>query len=176
MTQHPLDIARVDATAAQVLLPELIHLLRETVDDGASIGFWSPLTEAEAEHYWREVIADLDAGRRILLVARLGQAVVGSGQLEPAHKRNGAHRAEVQKLMVTPAARRRGIGRTLLSALEDEARLAGRTLLVLDTRRGDPSEQLYTQQGYIRVGVIPRYTIEPDGSHADTVIYYHQLA
>jgi len=175
MAHETLDITRLDALAAQMALPGLTRLLCETVDDGASIGFWAPLAAAEAEAYWRDVIADVDAGRRILLVARQGQAVMGSIQLEPAHKRNGAHRAEVQKLMVAPAARRQGIGRLLLSAIEDEARLAGRTLLTLDTERGSAAEQLYTQHGYVRVGVIPNYTVEADGSHLDTVIYYHHL-
>ncbi|HUY78611.1 MAG TPA: GNAT family N-acetyltransferase [Ktedonobacterales bacterium] len=176
MAHHALDITRLDAVEAQALLPGLIHLLRETVESGASIGFWSPLAEATAAEYWRDVIADVDADRRVLLVARQGQAIVGSVQLEPAHKRNGAHRAEVQKLMVTLAARRQGIGRTLLDAIEDEARLDGRTLLVLDTQRGSPAEALYAQHGYTRVGVIPGYTVEADGSHDDTVIFYRQLS
>ena len=170
-----LEIMRLDDTHAQALLPDLVQLLRETVDAGASIGFWPPLAEAEAVDYWRTVIAEVADNQRILLVARQGQALVGSAQLEPAHKRNGAHRAEVQKLMVTPAARRQGIGRTLLAAIEDEARLAGRTLLVLDTRRGDSAALLYAQQGYRQVGAIPDYVIEVDGSYSDTIVFYKRL-
>lgn len=173
--QLSLDISRLGAIEARALLSDMIRLLSETVDSGASIGFWPPLAAAEAEHYWRGVFADVDAGRRILLIARQGQAVIGSVQLEPAHKRNGAHRAEVQKLMVALAARRQGVGRALLGAIEDEARLAGRMLLVLDTIRGGAAETLYTQYGYTRVGVIPGYTVEADGSHDDTVVFYRQL-
>ena len=171
-----LDIARLDGAQAQTLLPDLIRLLCATVDAGASIGFWPPLEEAEAARYWDGMLAEVATGSRVLLVARQGQAVVGSIQLALARWPNARHRAEVQKLMVTPAARRQGIGQTLLGAIEDEARLAARTLLVLDTRLGDPAETLYAQHGYTRLGEIPNYVIEVDGSQNATVVFYKQLS
>lgn len=170
-----LDIARLDATQAQTLLPDLVHLLCATVGAGASIGFWPPLDEAEAARYWDGMIAEVEAGSRVLLVARQGQAVVGSIQLALARWPNARHRAEVQKLMVTPAARRQGIGRVLLGAIEDEARLVGRTLLVLDTRLGDAAETLYLKDGYTRLGEIPNYVSEVDGSQSATVVFHKQL-
>jgi len=68
-------------------------------------------------------------------------------QLALATQPNAQHRAEVQKLMVHTRARRQGIGQALMTAVEVIARAAGRTLLVLDTRRGDGSEQLYLKDG-----------------------------
>src|SRR2546423_15433241 len=63
---------------------------------------------------------------------------------------NQPHRAEVAKLLVHRRARRRGIGRALMIALEAEAARAQRPLLTLDTRRGDAAEQLYHALGWTR--------------------------
>lgn len=70
---------------------------------------------------------------------------------------NQQHRAEVVKLLVHPAARRRGVGRALIVALERVAQSHGRTLLTLDTWTGGAAEPLYRSLGYISVGIIPRY-------------------
>ena len=77
--------------------------------------------------------------------------------------------------MVHRAARRQGIGRALMQAVEEDARRLARTTLVLDTREGDPSERLYRSLGYIYVGAIPRYARSADGSLDATALYYKLL-
>ena len=67
------------------------------------------------------------------------------------------------------------MGRKLLEAVDATALQAGRTLLVLDTRRGDVAEHLYHQYGYIQAGSIPRYVQNADGVLEDTVIFYREL-
>jgi GNAT superfamily N-acetyltransferase len=59
--------------------------------------------------------------------------ILGTVQLDLEMPPNQQHRAAVAKLLVDPAARRRGIGRALMIALEEIARSEGRTLLTLDT-------------------------------------------
>lgn len=165
-------------TAEQIAsaLPEFIELLRDSVDGGASVGFLPPLTDAVAHEYWSGVHADVAAGKRIFIVALLDGKMVGSAQLELATRQNSRHRAEVQKVLVHSSYRRRGIGQQLMAELENQAHLAKRTLLVLDTCRGDSGEPLYRKMGYIEVGVIPRYAEIENGGFCDTVIYYKQLA
>jgi acetyltransferase len=89
---------------------------------------------------------------------------------------NALHRAEVQKLLVLRSWRRQGIGQTLMMAVEQAARQAGRQLLVLDTRLGDVAERLYARMGYRRVGVIPKFALNSVGSLGATVIFYRQLS
>jgi ribosomal protein S18 acetylase RimI-like enzyme len=170
-----LTIDALSAAEAAALRPPLVALLQQTVDAGASIGFLPPMSAAEAEAWWLGVEEALAGPYRILLVARQGDQVAGSVQLDMVAKPNAPHRAEVIKLMVLPAARRQGIGRALMEAIEAQARANGRTTLVLDTREGDPSEQLYQGLGYVRVGAIPQYVISEDGSMSATVIYYKLL-
>ena len=112
----------------------------------------------------------------LLLVALHGAAVVGAVQLALAAQQNALHRAEVQKVMVHTRHRRQGIGQALMAAVEEAAGAAGRTLLVLDTRRGDISEPLYLKAGYQRAGVIPCYARSASGMLDDTVIYYRLLS
>jgi len=151
----------------------LVALLKDAVDSGASVGFLPPLGDAEGEAYWRSVVDAVRDGSCVLLGAREADAtLVGSAQLLLATRPNGSHRAEVAKVIVHTKARRRGIGRALMLALEERARGLGRTTLVLDTRRGDPSEQLYTSVGYTLAGVIPRYARSAGGALDPSAFYY----
>lgn len=154
----------------------LIALLRDVVDDGASVGFLPPLSETEAAQYWDGVVDAIAGGGRLLWVARgPGQGVAGAVQLDLESRANGDHRAELMKLMVHTRARRRGIGRALMLAAEAEARRRGRTTLFLDTRRGDPSEVLYRSLGWEFAGSIPRYARSASGALDANAIYYRLL-
>ncbi|MDR0269530.1 GNAT family N-acetyltransferase [Paenibacillus sp.] len=153
------------------LLHQLSELLIEVVETGASIGFLPPLTMQDAEDYWKQVMAP---GVR-LWVALNGEQVVGTVQLQLAMKANGSHRAEIAKLMVSPQARRCGIAKLLMQTAEKAAQHENRTLLVLDTRAGDPSNLLYQSLGYVEAGRIPRYARSADGQLDDTIYYYKEI-
>jgi acetyltransferase len=169
-------IESLDVAAAARLGPELARLLEDAVASGASIGFLPPLAPGEADAYWATVVAGVRGGSRVLLGARdAGGRVVGSAQLDLATRPNGRHRAEVVKLMVHTRARRRGIGRALMQALEAHARRGGRTTLVLDTRRGDPSETLYASLGWRLTGVVPAYAASAGGRLDPSAFYYKLL-
>jgi ribosomal protein S18 acetylase RimI-like enzyme len=150
---------------------QLTELLIRVVEDGASVGFLAPLSYDEASAYWEDV---LGPGVTLWVAVQNGQ-MIGTVQLQCAMKANGRHRAEVAKLMVDPASRRGGIGRALMLHLEPKAKQEGRTLLVLDTREGDPSNKLYQSLGYIQAGVIPDYALSSNGQLDGTVLYYKRI-
>jgi ribosomal protein S18 acetylase RimI-like enzyme len=110
-----------------------------------------------------------------MLIAVDDGRVVGSVQLDYAMRRNALHRAEIMKLMVHRSARRRGIGRALMLEAAQVAKADGRTLLVLDTRHGDPSETLYRSLGYQVAGIIPRYARSASGELHATILMYLEL-
>ncbi|GAA0475489.1 GNAT family N-acetyltransferase [Streptomyces stramineus] len=57
--------------------------------------------------------------------------------------------AELKRMYVVPGARGRGLARKILAALEDSAREAGRTRMVLETGTKQPEAiALYTSSGY----------------------------
>lgn len=96
-------------------------------------------------------------------------------QLQPSWAPNQPHRADVAKLIVHRRARGRGIARALMQELERHARKQGFTLLLLDTCKGSAAEQLYSSLGWTRVGEVPRFALNPDGTPCDTVFFYKQL-
>ncbi|NWK69503.1 GNAT family N-acetyltransferase [Bacillus paramycoides] len=152
-------------------IEELSKLLQTVVDDGASIGFLPTLEQKEATNYWQMVLAP----EVILYVAKVNNEVAGSIQLHLVTKPNGIHRAEICKLMTHPNFRRNGIGRSLMQKAEERAKQENRSLLVLDTREGDPSNKLYKSLDYQESGKIPGYAISPNGELDATVIYYKMI-
>jgi len=137
------------------MLGDVLHAV---VHLGAGVSFVVPFSPDEARAFWIDkVLPGVRVGTRRVLVARLGPRIVGTVQLDLAVPPNQQHRAEVLKLLVHPAARRRGVARALMIAIEALAHTEGRTLLTLDTWTGGHAEVLYRSLGYVTVGVIPRY-------------------
>ena len=156
----------------------LAAVLHACVHAGASVSFVLPFSHADAKAFWEsKVFPAVQSGLCRVLVARSAGQIVGTVQLDLATPPNQPHRAEVRKLLVHPDARRRGIARALMLALEREARETRRNLLTLDTVTGGAAEPLYLSLGYVKVGVIPRYAVRPDSPELDaTTIMYKQLA
>lgn len=152
-------------------LDDLAELLVACVADGASIGFLAPLAPEAARTWWTEFPRD----GVVLLVAEREDRIIGAVQLHAAESENGAHRGEVAKLLVHPEWRRRGIARALMTVLENEARATGKTLLVLDTREGDPSNDLYRALGYQEAGRIPNWARDTAGTLSATIFWYKPL-
>ena len=159
-----MTIEQIDATQAATHINQLMALLQNVVDDGASIGFIAPLPLDEAQAYWQGVFPAVAEGNKILLIAWQGDQLVGSVQLAMEPRRNGRHRA-----------RGHGLGRQLMTEIERLARVNERSLIVLDTRRGDVADGLYQRLGYTQVGIIPNYAMSSAGHLTDTVFYYREL-
>src|SRR6266446_1008997 len=163
---------------AEKNIDQLAGLLMDAVESGASVGFLPPLGQEPALPYWREVIAAMRQGRRVLLAAfedDLGNLIQGSVQLDLETRANGNHRAEAMKLFVHRRARRHGLAKALMLELEAVARRMGRTLLVMDTRKGGEAEKMCESLGYVRYGEVPNYARSADGQLNTTVFFYRQL-
>ncbi|KHN90269.1 GNAT family N-acetyltransferase [Pectobacterium actinidiae] len=154
---------------------ELVTLLNDCVESGASIGFLAPLEAGEAERYWQGVAADLAEGGRTLLIAREAGRIAGAVQISYCPKKNGIHRAEVEKLMVHTAFRQRGIAQQLMAEVERQAQAHQRTLLVLDTRTNDTASILYRKLGYQEAGQIPQFARSSAGTLDGTTFFYKLL-
>jgi len=164
-------VARDDFAAVEASLAEIIA---DGVNGGAAISFMQPYSHDDGLRFWREkVFPDVASGRRVLFVAYVDGAVVGTVQMDIAPPPNQAHRCEVAKMIVHSRARRRGVARRLMLALEAHARSIGKTLITLDTRTGDKAESLYGSLGFRAAGVIPHYAYDPDGRarHGTTYMY-----
>ena len=168
-------IRTVSADELPLLVPTLVQLLVETVDGGASLGFLAPVSPNEAGDYWLSLCPELRANKRLLVGAFTDDGIVGSVQLALPSFPNARHRAELQKLFVSKSLRGQGLGAALVAALHDCARQRGRSLVLLNARRG-VAERFYKPLGYQEIGVIPGYSLGSNGERIDTVSLYQELA
>jgi acetyltransferase len=170
-----IEIHNLDQRGMRFLLPELVDLLADVVDNGASVGFLAPLASGDGRDYWNGVAQAIADGSRVMLVAMRGGDLAGTVQLDLCQKANGGHRAEVQKLMVAGSARRAGVASLLMRAAEAQAQERKRGLLFLDTEAGSGAEGLYQSLGYTRVGELPDFACNPGGQWRPTAIYFKTL-
>ncbi len=171
-----LVVEALDAAAAASAEGTLTRLLVDCVADGASLTWLPPLPPATAQAYWKSVSSQVALGKAVLLVAWLEGEMVGTVQLVLDTPQNQPHVAEVQKLMVRPEARRRGVGRALMRRVEQTMRGIGRRMLILDTRKGSAAAQLYRSMGWTELGTIPGFELGPDRSPADVVYFWKAVA
>lgn len=154
---------------------DLVSVLLDCVEGGASVSFMWPLSRDAASKFWSSVAREVERGERALLVAVDALGICGTAQLILSLPPNQPHRAEVAKVLVHRRARRRGVGAALMQEIEVVARDAGRDLLVLDTVTGGDAQRLYERLGWVRVGDIPRYALMPTGEPCGTTFYYRDL-
>ncbi|MTD43464.1 GNAT family N-acetyltransferase [Conexibacter sp. W3-3-2] len=131
--------ARVDAgdgaALAQAMRDELAELYDGLQLDGPAMPKAGP--------------AELGPPGGAFLVGRLDGEPVCCGGL----KRLPDGTCEIKKMFVAPSARGRGVARTLLRALEDEARRLGYAVARLDTGPKQPhAQRLYESEGYREIG------------------------
>jgi GNAT superfamily N-acetyltransferase len=153
----------------------LAALLIDALDGGASVSFLPPLAHADAAAFWRRQWPPARGGA-IFAARDADGRLDGTVILAPAWAPNQPHRAEVAKLLVHRRARRRGVGRGLMRALEQHAADEGFSLLTLDTERGGPGQPTYESLGWIQCGAIPDFAIYADGRTCDTILYYKKIS
>lgn len=176
MTTYHILALSGEALSSNPNLNALCEVLENCVSGGASVSFMHPLSRETAQKFWVNVAASVTRGERIVLVAQDDAGdIVGTVQVCLEQPENQPHRADVAKLLVHEKARRQGLARQLMAALENEARAQGKTVLVLDTSTGSDAETFYQQCGWQRVGEIPRYALMPDGNVTATTIFYKFL-
>ena len=171
-----ITIERWDAHEAERNLEVLCTILIDALEGGASISFVLPFEAPDAERFWRRIVEEVGRGTTVLLAARDASGTVqGTVQLDLATPPNQPHRADVRKLIVHRRARRAGIARKLMSAIETEARAHGRSLITLDTEAAGAAERLYEDLGYRRLGVIPDYATDALGEMRGATFFWKQL-
>jgi GNAT superfamily N-acetyltransferase len=179
-----ITVQRLDGAQAATAIEALADVLIDCVEGGASVSFMLPLARERATAFWRKVADGVARGERALLVARRAAAasggkpdgeIVGTVQLVLDLPENQPHRADVAKMLVHRSARRQGVARQLMDALDDVARAEGRHVLVLDTVTGGDAERLYQRAGWRHAGEVPKYALMPDGAFCATTFYYKHL-
>jgi GNAT superfamily N-acetyltransferase len=134
---------RFEAVPADV--PPASDLLAAMVDEMAPL-----YGQIDAPHMPSATAADFAPPRGTFLVGfdEDGTPVCGGGV-----KGLDGEVAEIKRMYVVPAARRRGLARALLAALEDTARDLGYRVARLDTGPEQPhAQRMYETAGYRPIG------------------------
>ena len=174
MTPEASAIRRVERLDDREIA-QLAEVLVDCIDGDAGVSFLHPLAPEKARAFWRDVAAGIAAGDRAVLVAEDDGGIVATVQLVLAQPENQPHRADLSKMLVHRRGRRRGLGAALLEAAEQTARDCGKTLLVLDTNTGSDAERLYASHGWVRVGEIPDFSVQPRGGLRATTVFYKRV-
>ena len=120
-----IEIRRLTSTELQDQLDALAAVLADCVAGGASVSYMWPFSHEQARSAFEVVAAEVEQGRRLVLVAFADGNLVGTVQVILALPPNQPHRGEIAKLLVHRSARRRGIARLLMEGAEAEARAEG---------------------------------------------------
>ena len=135
----------------------------ETPDQPEVLRFLAASDAFHAERYPVESnhtlpIAELLKDDVTFLVARRNGRALGCGGL----LNHGDGSAEIKRMWVDPDARGLGLGRKLLDAIEQEARVLGVQTLRLETGIRQPEAiGLYRAAGYTEIPAFPPYTPDP---------------
>jgi GNAT superfamily N-acetyltransferase len=171
-----IEIRELSGPEGRKHVAALAEVLLDCVKGGASVSFMASLSLQTAEAFFERAFDAVERHERILLAAFINDNLVGTVQILLATPPNQPHRADVAKLLVLQSARAGGVGTRLMERAEEASRLAGKTLLVLDTATGGSAERLYERMNWNRVGVIPGYAMLPDGTMCDTTIFWKDLS
>ena len=166
---------RLDAGAVRDASGDLAAVLVDAVAGGDSVSFMDGLDADGARAFYESLLPEIEDGTRVLLAAYVDGELVGTVQLVHAWPPNSQHRADVAKLVVHRSARGQGVGRALMERLEEEARADGKTLLILDTVAQRAADRLYDRLGWTRLGTVPDYALDPDGTFCDATFFYKHL-
>jgi GNAT superfamily N-acetyltransferase len=169
------DIRELDVEAYRLAIPGLAELVVDAVHGGASINFLATVTVPEAAAWWEARTGSVADGVISPFVATDGDRVIGSVLLMRSRNANSPHRAEIGKVIVHRAARRRGIASALMRAAEERARADGRWLLVLDTVTGSDADTFYRALGWNETGTVPDYALLPDGRPWPATFFWKDL-
>ena len=112
----------------------------------------------EGANHFRLEAKEVEEGSGAFLVVYDRGNPVGCGAI----RRLDRHTAEIKRMYVDPAARRRGIGRIILEALEAEARKLAASRIVLETgERQRAALGLYESRGFTRIPPFGEYENSP---------------
>jgi GNAT superfamily N-acetyltransferase len=147
-------VAQVLVAALQAEIDErYAYAIAEMTPEEQALDAAEYLTEVQPEHVRPPYGA--------FLVAWLDDRPVGCGAVKPLDRALGV--GEVKRMYTVPAARRRGVSRALLAALEARAAELGYRGLQLETGTAQPEAlALYESAGWDRIPPYGRYKDAPD--------------
>lgn len=136
---------------------------------GGAVGFSAVDDETLIRSATDAVLAAVTEEQERLFVATEGETLLGVVFLVPGRSPRVRHRAEIRRLMVSPAAQGSGVGGALLDAAVGHARVLGLRTVYLGVRSGQGLERFYRCHGWTEQGRWPGAVHVDDDDYRDEV-------
>lgn len=167
-----------DADSAR-LLDQVAELIAAAVARQEALGLTAPLTAADYREHLdalMEQTAAGDAGLAVLVDPTHGPGpLLGTAQWTRSSYRTRRVLAELDRVCVAPSARGRGVGRTLVNRIAQDAAEHGIEVLGLEVRGNNHAAiALYENCGFRRTGLIPN-AVAVDEDRYDVVLMHREL-
>ncbi|KAF3766786.1 hypothetical protein M406DRAFT_274202 [Cryphonectria parasitica EP155] len=167
------------------LTPWLAGLQAQCITSDKTIStFLPPLSHEKLLVWWKDRIAEATGGTRVIVMLLLdwepgtrvqGDHLVGVAMLAVPHWETAPFRATIETLLLSTKYRRRGGATTLIKALETQALLKGKTLLMCEVEDRSPAADLFMRLNYQMAGTVPGYCINPSGELRGFVFLYKNI-
>ena len=155
---------------------QLLDLWVRVVNAGGSVGFIAPVTAEQVGPVLDWWLARVATGECALVRLEVdGFDPAGFAFLETPRKPHMRHWASVTCLQLDPDLQGRGLGRALVEAVHEAARVQGLEALRLQARGGEGLETFYARCGYREIGRYPRAIRLGPGDDRDEVLLYREL-
>lgn len=159
-------------SAREADVPKITEILNHEIANAAAIWVETPVDETNR----REWLAERQARSCPVLIAEDNNEVLGFGSYGPFRPYEGFRNTVEHSIYVSPAARGKGVGRMLLTALIEDARQQGMKVIVgaVDFEN-EPSLRLHHALGFIETGRMMRIG-EKWGQRRHMVLLQKELA
>ena len=144
-----------DPPLTDELVARMTEIWIDVTNAGGSVGGVAPADEDQLRPVIDDALGRVEAGKDHMVLASLGDRVVGFGFLSFRPGPLFRHWATVKRLQVDPALQGRGYGGAILDELGRVARELGLEALHLTVRGGTGTEGFYVRHGYEELARIP---------------------
>ncbi|KAK3353604.1 hypothetical protein B0T25DRAFT_217640 [Lasiosphaeria hispida] len=167
------------------LIPYIAALHASCITVDHMVGpFLPPLTNEKLLPWWKERIAEVNQGTRVIVLLLPetapgkkppGPDLRGLAMLKLSETETGSFRGYIDAVLVNQKYRRQGGAKALVSALEYEAAKRGRTLLLVDTETDSVAEEAFRKFGYVEIGKVPHFSRVLSNDKKGETFFYKDL-
>ena len=136
---------------------QLLCLVNRVLEEETTIGYPGPIDEQTGFEIMRQLGADVEAGRRHLLVAYKDGAIVGQMILTPNASPNHRHIVELTRGTIHPSFRGGGLPLRAFYEVARKCEELGREVICLDVRAGTHAAILWEYFGFKQYGMLVDY-------------------
>jgi GNAT superfamily N-acetyltransferase len=140
------------------LASEILRLMNRTLEEETTIGFPGPIEEDTGQALMRQLHADVESGRRHVLVAEKDGQIVGQLILTPNSVPNHHHMAELTRGTIDRSFRGGGLALRAFEEVVKKCEELGREVICLDVRAGTMAAMWWQHFGFKPFGLLSDYS------------------